>query len=255
MALGNDYVDTDCEEEFVTREQEIMSAAKKVLEAGIWLIRNGFGNMTLLPYAAPSGGPWHCAFHPVGRPDREFFRYTSASGARFLENHCGGSIRKAISAKGLANAIMKSVPDNAKEACMGRAANETIAWLDNLERALRIDFVPQAFHEYTMDHSYWDLVSLTRRDTSRMAPPPGYVPPGEELTTIKKPFWREAEERWESLAKDAQISIPTALLNNPEACYEFALRLQQALNDVGQFDRARILQAAIAALHSSRAIP
>ena len=36
-------------------ESKLMGAARKVVQAGIWLIRNGFGRMAILPYASPSG--------------------------------------------------------------------------------------------------------------------------------------------------------------------------------------------------------
>ena len=82
-------------------------AAHKVLLAGVHLIENeGLGGMALLPDASGSGA-WRCQFHPIGRPSRAFYSYSSSAGFSFLADHCGGSVPKTISPKALAKAIMK----------------------------------------------------------------------------------------------------------------------------------------------------
>lgn len=91
---------------------------EKVLRAGIWLIRNGYGRMTILPYTAPSGCYWRCEFHPVGQPRKAFFRYSTGSSSKYLQDHHGGRVRRSISPKGLAQAIMRNVPDQGNRTFM-----------------------------------------------------------------------------------------------------------------------------------------
>ena len=164
----------------VSPEQGVMNAAAKVLRAGIWLIRNGYGKMLLLPYAAPSGCHWRCEFHPVGQPSKRFFRYSTGSGAKYLNDHGGGSIRRDVSPQKLAEAIMKSVPDDVKATCAGDASPETLRWLDQVDAALAAGYLPEAFHEYTEDFSRWQLVSLTKGKGDSIPPQPGYVKPGAQ---------------------------------------------------------------------------
>ncbi|RQQ15534.1 hypothetical protein DF107_09075 [Burkholderia stagnalis] len=161
-----------------------MDAAAKVLRAGIWLIRNGYGKMMLLPYAAPSGCAWRCEFHPAGRPGKAFYRYSTSSKAKYLENHSGDPVRRDVSAKALAQAIMKGVPDDIKAACEGDATPETLHWLDRLDVALDADFLPEAFHEYTEDFSQWGLISLARGNGEPIPPQPGYVEPGAQRSSV-----------------------------------------------------------------------
>ncbi|WP_157642151.1 hypothetical protein [Burkholderia ubonensis] len=164
----------------VSPEQTTMDAAAKVLRAGIWLIRNGYGKMMLLPYAAPSGCAWRCEFHPVDRPGKALYRYSTSSKAKYLDNHCGGPIRSDVSAKALAQAIMKGVPDDIKAACEGDASPETLRWLEGLDTALDAGFLPEAFREDTEDYSQWELISLTRGNGEPIPPQPGYVKPGAQ---------------------------------------------------------------------------
>lgn len=232
--------------------QEIMAAGRRVLDAGIWLIRNGYGRMMLLPYAAPSGCYWRCEFHPPGRPGKSFFRYSTGSGAKYLMDHCGGSVRKGISGKRLAEAIMKSVPDDAKAACVGDAPPETLRWLVELERVLAQGYLPQAFHEYSADYSRWDLISTERSNGRPMEPQPGYVRPGHEMTVLDEPYWQQAALRWEEICQKEAVELPTALLNDDDACFDFAHRLRTALNDVDPLQAPRVLRVAIAMLADSR---
>ena len=115
-------------------ESKLMGAARKVVQAGIWLIRNGFGRMAILPYASPSGCYWRCEFHPVGRASKAFYRYSTGCGSKYLQQHCGGSIRSTISPQKLAEAIMVSVSDDIKSAISGDVSAEMLRWLEDLER-------------------------------------------------------------------------------------------------------------------------
>ena len=80
-------------------EAKIMAAGKRVIEAGIWLIRNGYGRLGILPYAAPSGCYWRCEFQPLGRSSKPIYRYSSSNVDKYLASHCGGSVRSSISLK------------------------------------------------------------------------------------------------------------------------------------------------------------
>ncbi|MDA0189448.1 MAG: hypothetical protein OSW77_03795 [Proteobacteria bacterium] len=162
-------------------EDIVFRDCEKVLRAGAWLIRHGFGKLAILPYLAPSGAYWRCEFHPIGRPSKPFYRYSTGSGGKYLQDHHGGKVRRSISPKGLAQAIMRSVPDDLKAMCTGDVSPGTESWLVQVERALSQRWIPQAFHEYTDDHSKWDLVSLHGAPNSWMEPPPGYVVPGTEV--------------------------------------------------------------------------
>ncbi|MBK5912826.1 hypothetical protein [Rhodocyclus purpureus] len=150
-----------------------------VLRAGVWLIRNGYGRMAILPYTAPSGCYWRCEFHPAGQPQKGFYRYSSGSAGKFLQDHHGGRVRRSISPKGLARAIMRSVPDDMKAMCAGDVSPEMESWLVLLERAISQRWIPSAFHDYKDDLSQWDLFSPYGGIlNSSMEPPPGYVVPG-----------------------------------------------------------------------------
>ncbi|WP_373383049.1 hypothetical protein [Burkholderia ubonensis] len=106
--------------------------------------------------------------------------FSTSSKTKYLENHCGGPIRSNVSAKALAQAIMKGVPDDIKAACEGDASLETLRWLERLDTALDAGFLPEAFHEYTEDHSQWELISLTRGNGEPIPPQPGYIKPGAQ---------------------------------------------------------------------------
>jgi hypothetical protein len=69
--------------------------------------RTGWGRMQILPYIASSDCYWRCELHPTGKPNLPFYWYSGSSDYRFLENHCGGAVRKNISAEALANAISR----------------------------------------------------------------------------------------------------------------------------------------------------
>lgn len=152
---------------------------RKVLRAGIWLLRNGFGRMQLLPYVAPSGCYWRCEFRPSGHRELAFYRYTSGSGAKYLENHCGGSVPPSISAKALACAILRSAPEDALARCRGDLDDSVAAWVQHLNRVLQRSLLPAAFDEMTTDFSRWDLYPAEGGGptTESLPPQPGYEPP------------------------------------------------------------------------------
>ncbi|WFU40100.1 hypothetical protein QA640_38770 [Bradyrhizobium sp. CB82] len=115
-----------------------------MLRAGIWLIRNGYGNMAVLPYEAPSGCYWGCEFHPIGALQPLLERISR----QILLDHHGGRVRRSISQKGLAQAIMRSDPNDLKAMCAGDVSALGQCW------------IPVAFHDYAVDYSRWNLVSL-----------------------------------------------------------------------------------------------
>jgi hypothetical protein len=215
-----------------------------VIRAGIWLLQNGFGRMQLLPYVAPSGCYWRCEFHPSDRRSQAFYKYSSSSGWKYLENHCGGSVRRSISPKALANAIMRSVPEDAQVRCCGDLSPETAAWIGELEHVLRRGLAPAAFHEYTTDYSRWDLYPSDGGGPieERFPPQPGYVPPGEELHWSQGEFWRGADRR---------LAGRLALDLEPESeaqVERVALALWQVMRDVGADEAPDALRAAISLL-------
>lgn len=197
------------DEEIESLEVQIMAAARKVVEAGIWLIRNGFGKMMLLPYAAPSGCFWRCEYHPPGDPENPFYRYSTADLFKFLANHSGGSIRKNVSAEKLGQAIMVSVSEKTKAACSGSASIEMLRWLEDLEGALEDGFVPQAFHEYTEDFSKWQRTGLLRGEGPPMDPQPGYVPLAEysRKAANAQADLREGHLYYEALQSASQLTL------------------------------------------------
>jgi hypothetical protein len=233
---------------------KIVASAQKVLHAGIWLIRNGYGLMGILPYGSPSGCYWRCEFHPIGRPSKVFYRYSSGCGNRYLLQHCGGSLPISTSPRKLAEAIMVSVPENIKAACAGEPSIEMLRWLDELERVLKSSSIPEAFHEYTEDFSTWGLINIMSSLNYTMAPQPGYLPPGREITCLSEPYWRTAERLWQGMSKSAAIMIPTTTLTNDAFCFEMADRLRQGLNDVDGFDTMRILRSALAIFQARPAV-
>lgn len=225
--------------------EELLHSSHRVLEAGIWLIRHGYGKMALLPYAAPTGA-WRCEFHVPGRPDKVLFRYTSASGHKYLSDHCGGSVRKDIKPSRLGQAIMKSVPEPLQKACEDHVSAETQRWLDQLESAMAKGFTPQAFHEFTEDYSSWILFRIDGRDGRLFPPQPGYVVPGEQRTTLEEPMWRDALCGWVDLITREDVLIDCSSLKDDEFCFDLAQKLKNALNDAQPFEAAQVLRAAVA---------
>lgn len=191
----------------VDPQAEIFAAGRSVLQAGRWLMLNGWGNMLMLPYISPSGAYWRCAFHPLGKPSREFFRYSSSSVFRFLEDHCGGSVRRNVTAERLARAIIKSVPEEVREQCQGRCSPELQRWLDRLSAQLERGTLPAAFDAETEDYSQWRLWATGGQLGETLPPPPGYVVPGTEPQWHEQPFWRGAMERARQLQDEEEFLL------------------------------------------------
>lgn len=169
----------DINPEDIEQEVLLFQDCRKVVDAGIWLLRNGYGRMALLPYVAPSGCYWRCEFHPVGAPSNPFFRYTSASEAKYLKDHGGQRVRRSITFKGLARAILRHAsPDILKE-CKGGLSSEMEAWLTQLERYLEMHWVPSAYDNSGEEPSRtrWNLVGMLGIPDSWIDAPPGYVVP------------------------------------------------------------------------------
>ena len=239
----------ETEDEEVSREQLIIDACKKVFRTGVWLVKNGYGNVGILPYRAPSGCYWRCEFHPLGRPSKPFFKYSTCDGERYLANHCGGSIRKDASAKKIAEAILVSVPEEVRESCQGEASMETLRWLDQAESYLQAGYIPEAFHEFTDDYSSWALVRPYGNEQLSMAPMPGYVPPGYERKVVNSPFWADAGRRFKTITRPQFVQLSSKALNDDEFCFLLAKRVQQDIQDGDSFDAMRLFRAALGSLH------
>lgn len=235
-------------EDIIDPQEETFRACRRIVETGIWLIKNGYGKLGLLPYAGPTGF-WRCEYQMLGRPDKVLFRYTSGDGTRYLENHCGGSVRKDIAPSKLGPAIMKSVPEALRDACAGDPGAETLRWLERLEGELAAGFMPEAFHEYTEDYSRWMLFRIDGRPNSSMPPQPGYVVPGEERGTLSEPFWTGAAKRWQALSGGSRAVLDLSSLADDELCFDLGLKTRAAMADVSEFDAMRVLRCAVAELH------
>ncbi|MES2048142.1 MAG: hypothetical protein V4447_07065 [Pseudomonadota bacterium] len=238
------------EKEVANVEQDpALAACKKVLYAAIWLIRNGYGKMMILPYTSESGIYWRCEFHPPRRQSRPFFRYSSGSEQKILESHCGGSVAENIRPEQLAQAIMVSVPDDAKSDCAGEASYDLLDWLEELEQKLDAGYLPQAFNTYTTDYSRWELIGLDNQQSSSIRPQPGFVSPGTEENCLKDEFWHDSEDDWNCISNGPAIYIQTAALNDDDFCYDLAGRARSAFSDADNFDAVRILRATVGAIH------
>ncbi len=165
----------DLEEEQELRYQDY----RKVIDAGIWLMRNGYGHMALLPYIAPSGCYWRCEFHQTGKPSAPFFRYSSSSEGKYLNDN-GGDVRRKVTPKGLARAILRRTSADLLKACEGDLSPDMGAWLVQLERALDNRWIPAAFDNSgdAPSPSKWNLVGMLGVPDSLIDAPPGYVVPG-----------------------------------------------------------------------------
>lgn len=244
----------DSEDEEILVDEEPSSPAdlifrdcEKVINAGVWLIRNGYGRLGLLPYASPSGCSWRCEFHPIGRPGNALFRYSTGSGAKYLQDHCGGTVRRNISPKGLARAIMVSVPEDLKERCAGEVTEQMEEWLKALERALSQRWIPEAFHEYSSDDSRWDLVSIHGALPSTIEPQPGYVTPGTEPTWREEPFWRSCAANAHTLRDIGPFTLNPALIDKA-ITDEIATETFRAMRDAGRHEAPQIIQMAVGAV-------
>ncbi len=191
----------------VDPQAEIFAAGRSVLQAGRWLMLNGWGNMLMLPYISASGAYWRCAFHPLGKPSRDFYRYSSSSVFRFLADHCGGSVRRNVTAERLARTIVKSVPEEVREQCQGRCSPELQRWLDVLSAQLERGALPAAFDAETEDYSQWRLFASWGTLGETLLPPPGYVVPGTEPQWYEQPFWQGAVDEARQLQDEEEFLL------------------------------------------------
>jgi hypothetical protein len=219
-----------------------LNSCRKVLEAGIWLLQNGFGRMQLLPYVAPSGCYWRCEFHPPGRPSLAFYKYTTGCGTKYLANHCGGSVRSSISPKTLAQAIIRSVPEDAQMRCSGSLDLKVADWIQQLDHVLERDLIPAAFDEMTTDYSRWDLYPAFGGGPTgeRFMPQPGYVQPGEELHWSQTEFWPSADREFAG-------ALPVDLAQSQKVDL-VASKLWEVMREVSADDASSALRAAISLL-------
>lgn len=225
--------------------QVTISNCKKILSAALWLISNGWGKIQILPYAAPSGCYWRCELHPPGQPRHPFFRYSTGAGHQFLADHCGGSVRKNISDKALAEAIMVSVPEYVKEQCKGPVSFETLLWSLELIELLDRGVIPQAFDEMTTDYSTWTLFGLHGAQGT-MRPQPGYIPPGRDLIWFLSPEWAESVRYADDLAREDEFLMS---FSNEEQIRQVADALVKVvLAEQNDLDAPKLLKAAIASL-------
>lgn len=178
MIMATETIDAINPED-LEEEQLLFQDCRKVLDAGIWLMRNGYGRMALLPYVAPSGCYWRCEFHPVGTPSNPFFRYSSASEGKYLNDHGGQRVRRSITPKGLARAILRHASPDALKECEGELPPDTEDWIVQLERYLEMRWIPAAFDNSGEEpsRSKWSLVGMLGVPNSWIDAPPGYVVP------------------------------------------------------------------------------
>lgn len=220
-------------------------ACARVLEAGLCLQENGWGRMQMLPYTAPSGMFWRCEFYPTGRPGKPFYRYSSSQEFLFLDNHCGGTIRKNVSAKALAEAIIKSVPEEVRSQCDGRCSAELSNWQLMLRGRLARRLLPIAFGDYTHDSSRWELFGSSGSARETLEPPPGFVQPGEERPWFETEFWRGALGDAEKLEGEDEFLISLADRSKVD---RIAREVAAVLQDQGESAAPSVLRAAIAKL-------
>lgn len=234
--------------------QEFFRACEKVLRAGIWLVRNGYGRLAILPYSSPSGCHWRCEFHPVGFRSRTLFRYTSANGHKYLAEHCGGSLRKDVSPEKLAKAAIVGADEDLLAACSGDASPETLAWLESLERVLDQRFFPIAFHEYSDDPLTWEIETPDSDFKSSMSSPPWNWE--LDLSWKDLPFWRTALARWESMAGSGPLAFDPSSVNRSAADDAFVDEFRKAAKFTPVWEVPDLLRASFGnLLHLSAASP
>jgi len=231
-----------------TAKDGIFWACRTALLAGAYLVRNGYGKMMIFPYISGMG-TWRCEFHSPGRQSNAFYRYTSASYFHYLADHCGGSVRRNIGPKKLAEAIMVSVPSWEKEQCAGEASAESLRWLEMVSRYLDSYYIPSACNEYTEDYSHWELVSLHNTQKLLLPPQPGYSKPGSDRHWSDEPFWRKYVEHCETMRQEPIFAINWEMCEDNPEFDQLAKMAASTLRNVGESEAPHILRTTIAALH------
>lgn len=237
MAQGTDAVDYG----------RLFENAMNVLLAGVFLIKNGYGRLGLLPYVYATGH-WRCEFHVLGKPSKTMFRYSIASGHNYLESHTADAVSPDLGPEDLAKIIWVSVPDDLKAACAGPVTTETLSWIELLKRELARGRVPQAFSEYSGQCRNWQSVKFGTDSVLEMPTIPGYLIPGDEHSILDDPYWRAAELRAKQLIKRPVVSIASTILKDDEACHRLAMNLKKGFSEADDADSIRLIRSAVGAL-------
>lgn len=162
---------------------EMAYAMRTVVRAALWLMtEGGYGAMRFLPYSGPTGF-WRCEFHVMYQPSRVLFKYSASQGMNYLENHSGGAVPADCTPEQLGEAILKSVPEELKDLCIGPLDPHYASWLERLRYFLDQWLIPEAFHEFSGRDDSWSMYRMDHQGWSRVQPfpePPMYIQPGEE---------------------------------------------------------------------------
>lgn len=220
---------------------------QKVVQAGIWLIRHGYGRLMMLPCASASGH-WRLSLHVPGNPELALYRYSAPLGSDYLGIHCAWKLRRDVKAEKLAEAILSLAPEHLKQLCIGDVDSETERWLQLLESSLNKQLLPEAFHEYTRDYTVWDTISFVKATTHKMHPQPGYVPPHQSLSLAESdPMWRDGLTVWEQKISNGQRIEITVL--DEDSLDEVAEALRNAmLTTTDSTEALALLKASIGRL-------
>ncbi|MCG5079081.1 hypothetical protein [Paraburkholderia tagetis] len=151
--------------------------AQTILRAGIWLIRHGYGRLMILPYAAPSGLYWRCAFHPPECFDEDVYRYTSGTKQMVLRGDPDIVMSSTMTPQALAELIAERAPRDVLALCEGKASQAALDWLQQFEKVLDEGYIPEAFNND--DDPAAERWALLGDDDSvgKMASQPGYRVP------------------------------------------------------------------------------
>jgi len=160
--INSDHVDTK-------------AVAQTILRAGIWLIRHGYGRLMILPYAAPPGLHWRCAFHPPEKSNDDVYRYTTGSERTVLHGDPDIVMSSTMTPQALAELIVARAPRDAIALCEGEASQAVLDWLQRFEKVLDEGYIPEAFNNDDPVTDRWAL--LGDGDSSDMDPQPAYRAP------------------------------------------------------------------------------
>lgn len=233
------------------RQHELFPCARRVLEAGLWLVENGYGRVGVLPYVYATGH-WRCEFYPLRNPSKPFFRYSAAQEAQYLANHCGGSIQRHVGPDKLAQAILVSVPEEVKNFCAGPASAEVLRWIAQVRAALADGFLPSAFSEYSGGPGQaWQLLPMLGGSPRQpLNPMPGHVHPGSEPKAWLDAPWREGRRQLDNSSTAAALVFSAGLVNDPQALQDVADQLASAFACSADSDHGELLAASIGMLQA-----
>lgn len=248
-ASNEDYEIIEVEPDPLAQAKRLTYECKKIIAAGIWLMRNGYGRMQMLPYMSPTCC-WRIEFHVEGNTHLQWFRYSSANGSHYLANHCGWKLRRNIAPKELANAILQLVPEDLQRLCEGSISSESERWLQQLESTLKLGLFPIAFDEFSTDFSSWDTVGLLKQATYKMNPQPGYTFPGRERKLVEtEPIWREGLATWQQCTQGrGPLELDRAMLDDEELFKLSRLLGATQRYTSSQLDMIPVMKALVGAL-------